>query len=189
MYELRFPRSLARTYVFLPLGIDVANAVSCAFELTVDLHARGAVVEEAGVVVVAVPMDAVELRVGRALLRVVSWQFDPRFRLIARLRARLDRLHVVLRDVGSLMAILRWRVVRRRGGLVVLVRGHLLLAAVLQLGVALVLVGECRVLRATSTRHFSFASPKATEPSPADSARPVSSVMRLASASKLPGSY
>lgn len=162
--------------------------MSCTFELTVDLHARGAVVEEAGVVVVAIAVDAVELRLRRALLRVVGRQLDSRFRLIARLRARLDRLDVVLRDVGSLVAIFRRRAVRRRGGLALRVRGYLLLAAVLQLGAALVLAGERRVVRASGTRHLSFASPKATEPSPADNARPVSSVMRLASVTKLPGS-
>lgn len=150
------------------------------FELTVDLHARGAVVEEAGIVVVAIPVDPVELRFRQALLRVVGRQLDPRFRFVTRLWGRLDGLDVVLRDEGSLMAIFYRRAVRR--GLAVLIRGHLLLAAVLQLvGTAVVLVGERRVIRANSIRHLSIASPKATEP---DNVRPVSSVMRPVSARK-----
>lgn len=158
------------------------------FELTVDLHVRSAVVEKTRVVVVAVAVDAIDLRLRCAFLRIIGRHLDSRFRFITRLRARLNRLDVVLRDVGSLVAIFYRRAV---SGLAVLVQGRLLLAAaVLQLGIAdaLVLVGERRIVRAGGIRHLSIASPKAAEPSP-DSARLVSSVMRLVSAIKLPGSY
>lgn len=150
-------------------------------ELTVDLHARSTVVEETRVIIVAVPVDAIELRLRRALLRIIGRHLDSRFRFITRLRAGLNGLDVVLGYVGSLMAIFYRRAVRR--GLAILVQGRLLLAAVLQLGIAgaLVLVGERRVVRAGGIRHLSIASPKAAEPSP-DNARLVSSVMRLVSA-------
>lgn len=47
------------------------SAVSRTFELTVDLHARGAVVEEAGIVVVTIPVYAVELRFWQIFLLCV----------------------------------------------------------------------------------------------------------------------
>lgn len=140
------------------------------FELTVDLHVRSTVVEETRVVVIAIPVDAIELWLRHALLHVIGRQLDSRFRFITRLRARLNGLDIVLGDEGSLMAIFYRRAVRR--GFAILVQGCLLLAAVLQLGTAdaLILVGERRIIRASGIRHLSIASPKAAEPSP-DNAR------------------
>lgn len=165
-----------------------SNGISCYFELTVDLHARSTVIEKTRIVVIAVSVDAIELRLRHALLRVLGRHLDSRFRFITWFRARLNGLDVVLRDEGSLVAIFYRRVVRR--GLAILTQGRLLLAAVLQLGIAgaFVLVGERRIIRAGGIRHLSIASPKAAEPSP-DNARLVSSVMRLVSVIKLPESY
>jgi len=129
-------------------------------------------------------VDAVELWFRQAFLRVVGWQLDPRFRFVAWFRGRLDGLDVVLRDEGSLMAIFYWRAIRR--GFAVLIRGHLLLPAVLQLGTAVILAGERRIIRANSARHLSIASPKATEP---DNVRPLSSVMRPVSATESLGNH
>lgn len=155
------------------------------FELTVDLHARSTIVEETRVVVIAIPVNAIELRLWHALLRVIGRHLDSRFRFITWLRVWLNGLDVVLGDEGSLVAIFYRRVVRRR--LAILVQGRLLLAAVLQLGTAdaLILVGERRIVRASGIRHLSIASPKAAEPSP-NNARLVSSVMRLVSVIKFP---
>lgn len=136
------------------------------FELTVDLYARSTVVKETRVVIIAIPVDAVELRFWHALLRVIGRHLNSRFRFITWLRARLNGFDVVLGDKRSLVAIFYRRTVRR--GLAILVQGRLLLAAVLQLGTAdaLVFVGECRIIRAGGIRHLSIASPKAAEPSP-----------------------
>lgn len=146
------------------------------FELTVDLPARGAIVEETGVVVIPISVNAIQLWLRYILLRVLGRQLDPRFRFITRLRFRFDGLNVVLRDEGSLAIFYRRAI--RRGGLAILIRGHLLLAAVLRLGTAFVLAGERRIVRAGGIRHLSIVSPKATELSP-NNARLISSVMRL----------
>lgn len=155
------------------------------FELTVDLYARSTIIEKARVVVVAIPVDAIELRLRHVLLRIIGRHFDSCFRFITRLRARLNRLDVVLGDEGSLVAIFYRCTVR---GFAILVQGRLLLTAVLQLGTALVLIGERRIVCAVGIRHLSIASPKAAEPSP-DNACLVSSVMRLVSVIKLSKSY
>jgi len=80
----------------------MAEAYQGTFELTVDLYARSAIVEETGVVVISVSVDAIELGLRYALIRILGRQLDPRFRLKTRLRVRFDRLNVVLRDEGSL---------------------------------------------------------------------------------------
>lgn len=91
-----------RLYGKLMSSVNMAEAYQGTFELTVDLHARSAIVEETGVVVISVSVDAIELGLGYVLVRVLGRQLDPRFRLITRLRARFDWLNVVLRDEGSL---------------------------------------------------------------------------------------
>lgn len=80
----------------------MVEAYQGTFELTVDLHARSAIVEETGVVVISISVDAIELGLRHALVRVLGRQLDSRFCLVTRLRARFDRLNVVLRDEGSL---------------------------------------------------------------------------------------
>lgn len=167
--------------VRLCLNVGVVEAYQDTFELTVDLHARSAVVEETGVVVIPISVDAIELWLRYAFLRVLGRQLDPRLRFITRLRARFDGLNIVLRDEGSLAIFYRRAI--RRGGLAILIQGHLLLPAVLRLGTAFVLAGECRIVRAGGIRHLSIVSPKATELSP-NNARLMSSVMRLVSVIK-----
>lgn len=148
----------------LCLNVNVVEAYQGTFELTVDLHARSAVVEEASVVVIPIFVDAIELWLRYALLRLLVRQLDPRLRFITRLRDRFDGLNVVLRDEGSLAIFYRRAI--RRGGFAILIQGHLLLPAVLRLGTAFVLAGERRIVRAGGIRHLSIVSPKATELSP-----------------------